>query len=123
MRTGTVHIMTNRPNGTLYLGVTSNLGLRACQHRTGALPGFTKTYRLIRLVWYEHHELITTAIQRERTMKHWSRALKVRLILDLTRGRFEPGAGRSRNVPAWVAGTSPAVTAESGQPKQTRHFR
>ena len=67
---GTVYIMTNRPNGTLYLGVTSNLGLRAWQHRTGALPGFTKTHGLTRLVWYEHHELTTVAIQRKRTMKH-----------------------------------------------------
>ncbi len=77
MRIGTVYMMTNCPNGTLYLGVTSNLGLRAWQHRTGAMSAFTKTHGLTRLVWYEHQELITAAIQPERTMKHWSRAWKV----------------------------------------------
>ena len=83
MRIGTVYIMTNRPNGTLYLGVTSNLCRRAYEHREGLLPGFTKRYGLKRLVWYEHHDLVTAAIQREKNMKHWSRAWKVRLILDM----------------------------------------
>ena len=76
---GWVYLMTNRRNGTLYLGVTANLALRAWQHRTGAVEGFTKRY-LTRLVWYERFEDIRDAIQRERTMKHWSRAWKVRLI-------------------------------------------
>ena len=78
-----VYTMTNRPNGTLYLGVTSDLPRRAWQHRTGAVEGFTKRYGLGRLVWSEHHQDIRIAIQRERTMKHWPRAWKVRLILNL----------------------------------------
>lgn len=83
MRGGWVYIMTNRPNGTLYLGVTSNLARRAWEHREGRIDGFTKQYGLKRLVWYERFEDIRDAIQREKTMKHWSRAWKVRLILDM----------------------------------------
>lgn len=83
MRGGWVYIVTNRPNGILYLGVTSNLGQRTWQHRAGVYPGFTKRYGLGRLVWYEPHDDIRAAIQCEHTMKHWSRAPKVRVILDM----------------------------------------
>jgi putative endonuclease len=83
MRGGWVYIMTNRPNGTLYLGVTSNLARRVWEHREGVIEGFTKRYSLKQLVWYEPHDDIRTAIQREKTMKHWPRAWKVRLILDM----------------------------------------
>ncbi len=76
-------MMTNRPNGTLYLGVTADLSRRAWEHREGLYRGFTKRYGLTRLVWYEPHDDIVIAIQREKTMKHWSRAWKVRLILDV----------------------------------------
>ena len=81
MRLFYVYIMTNRPNGTLYVGVTNNLGIRAWQHREGIVDGFTKRYGLKRLVWYETHESIIAAIQREKNIKHWPRAWKVRLIL------------------------------------------
>jgi putative endonuclease len=77
---GWVYLMTNRRNGTLYLGVTSDLARRAWEHREGTVPGFTKRYGLTRLVWYERHDDIRLAIQRETTMKHWPRAWKVRLI-------------------------------------------
>jgi len=77
---GWVYLMTNRRDGTLYLGVTSDLARRAWQHREGERDGFTRQYGLKRLVWYEWHEDIRTAIQREKTMKHWPRAWKVRLI-------------------------------------------
>ncbi|PPD44198.1 MAG: excinuclease ABC subunit C [Methylocystis sp.] len=83
MRGGWVYIMTNRPNGTLYLGVTSDLARRAWEHREGMIDGFTKNYGLKRLVWYEPIDDIRMAIQREKTMKHWTRAWKVRLILDM----------------------------------------
>jgi putative endonuclease len=72
--------MTNRRSGTLYLGVTGDLARRAFEHREGLIPGFTKQYGLKRLVWYERFESIRDAIQREKTMKHWPRAWKVRLI-------------------------------------------
>ncbi|MFO1128177.1 MAG: GIY-YIG nuclease family protein [Rhodospirillales bacterium] len=81
MQGGWVYIMTNRPNGTLYIGVTSDLAQRIWQHREGVVEGFTKRYGLKQLVWAEHHEDIRIAIQREKTMKHWPRAWKVRLIL------------------------------------------
>ena len=73
----------NRPNGTLYVGVTNNLGIRVWQHREGIVDGFTKRYGLKRLVWYEVHESIIAAIQREKNIKHWPRAWKVRLILAM----------------------------------------
>jgi putative endonuclease len=78
---GWVYIMSNRPNGTLYVGVTSNLPRRVWEHREGLVDGFTKRYGLKMLVYAEQHPDIGTAIQRETTMKHWPRAWKVNLIL------------------------------------------
>ena len=75
--------MTNRRNGILYVGVTSNLPSRAYQHREGLVDGFTKRYGLKLLVYYEAFDDIRLAIQREKTMKHWSRAWKVRLIHEM----------------------------------------
>jgi putative endonuclease len=80
MRGGWVYIMTNRPNGTLYTGVTSDLPRRIWEHRNGVLEGFTKRYKLNRLVYAERHEDIRLAIQREKTLKTWPRAWKVRLV-------------------------------------------
>jgi putative endonuclease len=77
---GWVYIMANRRNGILYVGVTSDLPGRAYQHREGLLAGFTKRYGLKMLVYYEQHDDIRAAIQREKNIKHWSRAWKVRLI-------------------------------------------
>jgi putative endonuclease len=76
-----VYIVTNRPNGTLYTGVTNDLARRVWEHREGVADGFTKRYGLKRLVFVERHADIRTAIQRERNMKHWPRTWKVRLIL------------------------------------------
>ena len=75
------YILTNRPNGILYIGVTRNIARRIWEHREGIVPGFTKRYSLKRLVYVERHADILTAIQREKTMKHWSRTWKVRLVL------------------------------------------
>jgi putative endonuclease len=76
MRGGWVYIMTNRPNGTLYTGVTSDIGRRAYEHREGLVKGFTKRYGLKRLVHIEFYETISAAIQRESNTKHWPRAWK-----------------------------------------------
>jgi putative endonuclease len=81
MAGGWVYIMTNKPNGTLYVGVTSDLARHAWEHREGLADGFTKRYRLKRLVYAERHEDINLAIQREKLLKHWSRSWKVQLIL------------------------------------------
>jgi putative endonuclease len=80
MSGGWVYMMTNRRNGTLYVGVTDDLARRAWEHRAGVIEGFTKRYSLRRLVFAEFHENMLNARQRERTMKHWPRAWKVRLI-------------------------------------------
>jgi putative endonuclease len=77
---GWVYMMTNRRDGTLYVGVASDLPRRAYQHREGLIDGFTKRYGLKMLVYYEQHDDIRSAIQREKTIKHWPRAWKVRLI-------------------------------------------
>ena len=83
MQGGLVYIMTNRPNGTLYVGVTSDLARRVWEHREGVADGFTKRYGLKRLVYVEPYDDILAAIQREKNLKHWSRAWKVRLILEV----------------------------------------
>jgi putative endonuclease len=67
MREAWVYIMTNRPNGTLYVGVTTNLLRRTWEHREEVIEGFTEKYGLKRLVYYERHESIVLAIQREKT--------------------------------------------------------
>jgi len=79
---GWVDIMANRPNGTLYVGVTDDLARRACEHRVGLVEGFTKQYGLGRLVFAEYYDDMRTARQRERNLKHWRRSWKVRLILE-----------------------------------------
>jgi len=83
MRGGWIYIMTNRPNGTLYTGVTSDLARRAFEHREGVYDGFTKRYGLKRLVYYESYGDIREATQREKNIKHWPRAWKAGLILDM----------------------------------------
>ena len=81
-----VYMMTNRPNGTLYVGVTSDLVRRVWQHREGVVEGFTKAHGLKRLVYFEGHESIVEAIQREKVLKHWVRAWKARLIVESNPG-------------------------------------
>jgi putative endonuclease len=80
MSGGWVYIMTNKRDGTLYVGVTADLSRRVYQHRTGAIEGFTKRYALNLLVYAEQHDDIRDAIQREKAIKGWRRASKVRLI-------------------------------------------
>ncbi len=80
MRGGWVYIVTNRRDGTLYTGVTSDIARRAFEHREGLIDGFTRRYGLKRLVLTEFYEDIRDAIQRESNIKHWPRAWKVRLI-------------------------------------------
>ena len=77
-----VYIVTDKPDGTLYVGVTTDLARRAAQHRAGEIDGFTKRYGLKRLVYFEPHEDISAAIHREKRLKKWPRAWKVRLIND-----------------------------------------
>lgn len=75
-----VYILANRPNGTLYVGVTSDLRQRIHKHRMGEVPGFTKRYAIQRLVHFEPHSTMPDAILREKRIKKWRRAWKIRLI-------------------------------------------
>ena len=77
---GWVHIVTNKRNGTLYVGVTADIRRRAWEHRQGLVEGFTKRYGLKRLVHVEQHGDIRDAIHREKRIKHWSRKQKLTLI-------------------------------------------
>ena len=75
-----VYLLANRRSGTLYVGVTSNLVQRVWQHKNDVMPGFTRQYGVHRLVWYETHETIESAIAREKAVKGWKRAWKIELI-------------------------------------------
>ncbi|WP_300534998.1 GIY-YIG nuclease family protein [Sphingosinicella sp.] len=77
---GWVYIMANRKGGTLYIGVTNDLARRVHEHREGLVPGFTKRYAVKTLVWYEEHDDFREAIAREKALKEWNRAWKLRLI-------------------------------------------
>ncbi len=75
-----VYILCSKQNGTLYTGVTSDLIKRVYQHKNNLVEGFSKKYNVHRLVWYEIHDSVESAIQREKQIKKWKRAWKIRLI-------------------------------------------
>ena len=75
-----VYIMSNRPHGTLYIGVTNDIARRGWEHREGLIDGFTKRYGLKLLVHIEVFERVVDAIHREKQLKRWNRAWKVALI-------------------------------------------
>ncbi len=75
-----VYMLASKRNGTLYLGVTSDIVKRVWQHKNGLAEGFTKEYGIKRLVYYEIHEDAENAIKREKQLKKWRRAWKVELI-------------------------------------------
>jgi len=77
---GYVYMMASKRNGTLYIGVTSNLLKRAWEHREGVADGFTKRYGCKSLVWFEAHDDLQEARQREVRLKKWNRSWKLRLI-------------------------------------------
>lgn len=79
-RAGYVYIMASGRYGTIYIGVTSDLPKRVWEHREGIVEGFTRKYGCKRLVWYEVHDSIEGARQRELRMKEWKRAWKVKEI-------------------------------------------
>lgn len=82
MKQGYVYILTNKPNGILYIGVTNDLIRRVFEHKQKAVPGFTTKYGLDQLVYYEVHDSIEEAIHREKCMKEWKRAWKAGRILE-----------------------------------------
>jgi putative endonuclease len=75
-----VYILASKRNGTLYIGVTSNLVKRIWEHRNNLVEGFTERYGVHNLVWYELHESMESAIQREKRLKEWKRRWKMQMI-------------------------------------------
>ena len=80
MKQPCVYLLASGRNGTLYIGVTSDLLRRVHEHRTDAVPGFTRKYQVHTLVWFEQHATMESAIAREKAMKEWKRAWKIELI-------------------------------------------
>lgn len=81
-------MLASKKNGTLYIGVTSDLIKRIWQHNNNELDGFTNKYHVHNLVWYETHQQMNSALAREKQLKKWNRAWKVKLI--------------EQNNPAWT---------------------
>jgi putative endonuclease len=111
-----VYILASKPWGTLYVGVTSDLQARVFQHRQGSIPGFTKTYGVKNLVYFEEHALVGDAINREKRLKKWPRVWKINLIRtdnpdwnDLAADWY-PQMLTNEEVENWVARTSRAMT-------------
>jgi putative endonuclease len=98
-----VYMLSSQRNGTLYIGVTSDLIKRVYQHRMGMVDGFTKRYGIHDLVWYEIHEMMESAILREKQLKKWSRIAKIRLI--------EQHNGNWQDL--WLELTSPSMASGS----------
>ena len=83
MKAGFVYIMASRKNGTIYIGVTSDLPKRVWEHRNGLAAGFTRKYGCKLLVWFEAHDDLQEARRRELQPKEWKRAWKIRLIEEV----------------------------------------
>ena len=79
-RHGYLYILASKPHGALYIGVTNDIARRLIEHREGRVPGFTSRYGTKRLVYVEAYDTVPEAIAREKAMKEWQRAWKVKLI-------------------------------------------
>ena len=86
MKTPCVYILASKPKGTLCIGVTSDLAQRVWQHENDFVEGFTKRYRLHRLVWCEAHEAMYGAVTREKALMKWDRAWKIEVIEKVNPG-------------------------------------
>ena len=96
MKRPCVYILASAPNGILYIGVSSDRHQRMAKHDQGLIDGFTKKYAIKQLVYYEFFESMPDAIKREKRLKEWHRAWKVRLILAMNsewRNLFDPATG------------------------------
>ena len=97
-------MLTNKLGGTLYVGVTNNLVRRVLEHRDGKASMFTKKYRLHRLVWWEAHENVEEAIQREKRLKKWKRVWKIELIEELNPNWLDLFPALTQSGDYWVTG-------------------
>lgn len=106
MKVPCVYILASKRDGVLYIGVTSDIAHRMVEHSQGFISGFTRTYAVKSLVYYEMHHTMDEAIKREKRLKEWHRAWKVRLIESMNpewRNLFDPEAGEISMGPADVA--------------------
>lgn len=102
-----VYMMTNKPDGTLYIGVTKDLVRRVHKHLMHEIKGFTERYNLTRLVWFEQHDEPRKAIRREKALKRWNRSWKIALI-EKTNHKWHD---------LWdeIVGSSPTMTLRGNQ--------
>jgi putative endonuclease len=113
-----VYIMTNKPWGTLYVGMTNDIMPRVFEHQEGTVDGFTKRYSLDQLVYYEEWPTAPDAIHREKRLKKWPRAWKINLIRTDNPDRNDLAADRYPRMPTadeienWIARTSRTMTEE-----------
>jgi putative endonuclease len=101
-----VYILASKRNGTIYIGVTSNLFIRVGNHKQDLIEGFTKRYGVHRLVYYEMHHTMDAAITREKRLKKWNRTWKLRLIESMNpewKDLFDEFWGAINDGPADVA--------------------
>ena len=106
MKCPCVYILASKRDGVLYVGVTSDLHGRMAEHDQGLIPGFTKRYGAKLLVYYEFHDDMAAAIRREKQLKEWRRAWKVRLIETMNPewvNLFDPANGEIIDGPADTA--------------------
>ena len=100
------YIMASQRNGTLYVGMTSNLHARVWKHKPHAFPGFTDEHDVTRLVWYEQHQWVVDAIKREKRLKKWLRDWKLKLMEDANPQWLDLAADwYPVNDPSWVPPT------------------
>ncbi len=78
-----VYILTNKPKGTLYIGITNNLSRRVYEHQHGLIDGFTKKYKLKKLVFFEETDNVQSALQKEKQLKNWHRDWKINLVEEV----------------------------------------
>jgi putative endonuclease len=101
-----VYILASKPNGVLYIGVTSDLDGRMAEHDQGLIEGFTLRYGVKRLIYYDFHETMDEAVRHEKRLKEWNRAWKVRLIESMNpewRNLFDLATGEIAAGPADAA--------------------
>jgi putative endonuclease len=103
MKEPCVYVLASRPNGTMYVGVTSDLHGRMAEHKQGLVAGFAKKYGVTRLVYYEMHDSMDGAIRREKQLKKWNRLWTLRLIEEINpewADLFDEATGEVRDAPA-----------------------
>jgi putative endonuclease len=121
MKAPAVYILASKRNGTLYIGVTSDLIQRIWQHREGVVEGFTQQYAVKTLVWYEQHETMESAIMREKALKKWNRDWKLRLIEERNPDWNDLWFDITGQTIAEPQPQIPSSTKEDGHSEETRY--